>query len=316
MALFCGVCCEFVTFPLVSWVRCGTWLYRFLIFAPLLTLVATGCNLDTREVLKHPSGPLLWALFNCNCTLKKTNNSTIARHIERRVAPAESIPLPSACIIDGMSLVIKIRVNNRTFGDIAKSIFLIAIQSGNASSRQKCEDRGVASNLAHGSIVVCHKIQWWRRLVRISWSKTALIKFLCQAWKNDPYPEKLGSKFLFITCGKQCFKITKDGFEVVDEIATSQEEADTRTLLNTKHASSNYLYMVIVAQDTDVFIICLSVFHQISDMYIRCVTKTDVDTLTLAKLGSLLVKRLVKLYKDFMHSPAATSYSGPGTSVL
>ena len=30
--------CEFVTFPLVSWVKCGTWMYRFLIFAPLLTL--------------------------------------------------------------------------------------------------------------------------------------------------------------------------------------------------------------------------------------------------------------------------------------
>ena len=30
--------CEFVTFPLVSWVRCGTWLYWFLIFAPLFTL--------------------------------------------------------------------------------------------------------------------------------------------------------------------------------------------------------------------------------------------------------------------------------------
>ena len=29
--------CEFVTFPLVSWVRCGTFLYRFLIFALLLT---------------------------------------------------------------------------------------------------------------------------------------------------------------------------------------------------------------------------------------------------------------------------------------
>ena len=39
LALVCGVCCEFVTFPLVSWVRCGTWLYRFLIFAPLLTLI-------------------------------------------------------------------------------------------------------------------------------------------------------------------------------------------------------------------------------------------------------------------------------------
>ena len=31
--------CEFVTFPLVSWVGCGTWLYRFLIFAPLLTFL-------------------------------------------------------------------------------------------------------------------------------------------------------------------------------------------------------------------------------------------------------------------------------------
>ena len=37
LALVCGVYCEFVTFPLVSWVRCGTWLYRFLIFAHLLT---------------------------------------------------------------------------------------------------------------------------------------------------------------------------------------------------------------------------------------------------------------------------------------
>ena len=30
--------CEFVTFSLVSWVRCGTRLYRFLIVAPLVTL--------------------------------------------------------------------------------------------------------------------------------------------------------------------------------------------------------------------------------------------------------------------------------------
>ena len=39
LALVCGVYCEFVTFPLVSWVRCGTWLYRFLIFAHLLTFI-------------------------------------------------------------------------------------------------------------------------------------------------------------------------------------------------------------------------------------------------------------------------------------
>ena len=30
--------CEVVTFPLVSWVSCGDWLYQFLIFVPFLTL--------------------------------------------------------------------------------------------------------------------------------------------------------------------------------------------------------------------------------------------------------------------------------------
>ena len=72
-----------------------------------------------------------------------------------------------------MNLVNKICGDNKIFGDIAKSIFLIAIQSGNASSIKDIvfdvykgnpiktterEDRGVASGLAHGSIVVRHKI--------------------------------------------------------------------------------------------------------------------------------------------------------------
>ena len=106
--------------------------------------------------------------------------------------------------------------------------------------------------------------------MRSSTSKTALIKFLCEAWKNDPYPEKLGSKVLFITCEKQCFKVTKEGSEVIDELTTNQEEADTRMLLHAKHASSNYKSIVIVTEDTDVFVICVAIFHQISsNMYIQ-----------------------------------------------
>ena len=35
-----------------------------------MVLVATGGNLDMREVLKHPSGLLLWALSNCECTIQ------------------------------------------------------------------------------------------------------------------------------------------------------------------------------------------------------------------------------------------------------
>ena len=51
--------CEFVTFPLVSWVGCGTWLYRLLIFAPLLTLYrALGiqdiCYFTSRDIGYSP----------------------------------------------------------------------------------------------------------------------------------------------------------------------------------------------------------------------------------------------------------------------
>ena len=35
------ISCEGVTFPLVSWVRCGPWLYRFLIFALFLPWISS-----------------------------------------------------------------------------------------------------------------------------------------------------------------------------------------------------------------------------------------------------------------------------------
>ena len=36
--------CKFVTFPSVSWVKCGTGLYQYLIFAPLLTTLNCKCK--------------------------------------------------------------------------------------------------------------------------------------------------------------------------------------------------------------------------------------------------------------------------------
>ena len=62
LAVVCGVYCENVTFPLVSWVRCGTLLYRFLIFAPLLTLISLQDGIclqnfigGSKPILSHPS---------------------------------------------------------------------------------------------------------------------------------------------------------------------------------------------------------------------------------------------------------------------
>ena len=51
--------CEFVTFPLIYWVGCGTWLYRFLIFAPLLTL-NLSCAKDFRNLISMVTWCINW----------------------------------------------------------------------------------------------------------------------------------------------------------------------------------------------------------------------------------------------------------------
>ena len=47
--------CEFVTFLLASLVRCGTLLYRFLIFAPLLTFKMTHERSSRCKCIRKPS---------------------------------------------------------------------------------------------------------------------------------------------------------------------------------------------------------------------------------------------------------------------
>ena len=50
--------CEFVAFPLVSWVRCGTWLYQFRIFVLFLTLV-WACEIEFADVGKKSKNDLV-----------------------------------------------------------------------------------------------------------------------------------------------------------------------------------------------------------------------------------------------------------------
>ena len=63
--------CKLITFPLVSWVRCGTWLYLFLIFAPLLT--------STTHLLFQPL--LHWEICYCSVLFPKSSKLIEQFHI-------------------------------------------------------------------------------------------------------------------------------------------------------------------------------------------------------------------------------------------
>ena len=75
----------------------------------------------------------------------------------------------------------------------------------------------------------------------------------------------------------------------VAELASTHEEADTRILLHAKHASHDYSAIVIVAEDTNVFILCLAFQRQIdSAMHIKCESASRVRYTDVRKVAGVI----------------------------
>ena len=102
----------------------------------------------------------------------------------------------------------------------------------------------------------------------------------------------------------------------VAELASTHEEADTRILLHTKHASHDYSAIVIVAEDTDVFILCLAFQSQIdSAMYIKCGSASRVPCIDVRKvagaIGQSVCASLLGFYA-YTGCDSVSSFSGRG----
>ena len=66
-----------------------------------------------------------------------------------------------------------------------------------------------------------------------------------------------------VTSGERCFRLTKDDMAEITELRSMQGEADTRMMIHVKHAAASYRNVVVVSEDTDVFVILLSLHSQI-----------------------------------------------------
>ena len=100
-----------------------------------MILVAESRKVNMRDVLAHPLGPLPWSLANPDGSLRKTNKAALARELEKNVSPAEHVPTPSTCIIDGMSLVQKMNGDNKTFAQVAEMALTRVLQEAAQSGR-------------------------------------------------------------------------------------------------------------------------------------------------------------------------------------
>ena len=100
-----------------------------------MVIIAENRQLHMKDVLCHPMGPLPWALSSVDRSLQKTNKAALAKELQKNVPAAEEIPQPSACVIDGMVLVKKLKGDHRTFSDVADSLFGMVLHEGACSQR-------------------------------------------------------------------------------------------------------------------------------------------------------------------------------------
>jgi len=101
-----------------------------------------------------------------------------------------------------------------------------------------------------------HRVQQWKNFLLNPENKTYPIEFLVTDWSEDEQRSRLAGKQFFVTMGETCRKLTVELVSNVEALECSQQEADTRLFLHAKHcAGSGFTALVIVSEDTDIFII-------------------------------------------------------------
>ena len=149
------------------------------LFAQMI-VIPESRNLQMREVLSHPLGPLPWSLATPDGLMRKTNKASLAKEHQRNVQAADSIPQPSVCVIDGMALVQRLKGDQKTFAAVAETLLCRVLNEGGSSDRidvvfddyreksiknAERENRGEGSGSEYRNIQADHKIKQWRKFL-------------------------------------------------------------------------------------------------------------------------------------------------------
>lgn len=288
-------------------------------------------SISMADVLCHPLGPMPWALATLQGFLTKTKKSSLALALQKNVPVAEYLPEKSSTIIDGMSLVHRVKVGE-TFKDVASSVLTMALKEGSTSkcihvvfdtyvemSIKSCErqQRGECHTVTEPrKIMPSQKVRQWKDFLSDGGNKMSLIEFFVRMWKTEECQEKLDGKVLYVTSGAECYRITKDSFSEVNELHCTQEEADGRIVLHALYACKQQRSpVVIVAEDTDVFIMLLAFAHKFRyPIYFSCgKTKrrlVDIKSIV-STYGTHICKTLIGLHA-FTGCDSVSAFAGKG----
>ena len=145
-----------------------------------MIVIAESRSLSMKDVLVHPLGPLPWSLATPDGSLRKTNKSALARKLQNNIPPAESILQPCATIVDGMSLVQKLKGDQKTFSEVTDTLLSMALTECPQSQRIdlvfdvfrpfsiktiKRQNRATVAGTQFHNVSPGHKIQQWKKFL-------------------------------------------------------------------------------------------------------------------------------------------------------
>ena len=108
-------------------------------------------------------------------------------------------------------------------------------------------------------------------------------------WKKSEYTSRLGNKVLYVTESSKCCKLATGSTDNIPELESSHEEADTRMILHTKHASGP---VVVHVDDTDVMVLLLMHSDLLGTVYMRTGRGSKVRAIPVAPIKEKFLKQL------------------------
>ena len=182
-------------------------------------------------------------------------------------------------IVADIHLVLQVRREQNTFGEIAITILSMALNDGLASQRidivfdnyrdisiKSTERKRRESNSSPKlkDITPAQIVRQWKSFLSNTENKANLIAFLVREWQKPEFTICLKNKLLHVTVEDKCFMMTNSGSHEVPSLQSIQDEAVSRLLLHAVHAAQDRFSLIkITSEDTDVFVLGLHFQDQI-----------------------------------------------------
>lgn len=250
------------------------------LFARLL-LLATSREVDMEDVLKYSLRPFPSPLATVDGSLLKCTKSSLLHIIESDCKDqlVENVPQESALIVDAMAVLQTSSNSAKSFGELALKLLRLVVGLARSFKSKrvdfvsdrypekslKSEERHKRASSGQQVVKIFSKDQkvpiQWKKYMSVGQNKEELIDFLYDFWCSCPIEEYNGIE-IYVSHKDQCHRLAprRDTLivEIIEELTSNHEEADTRLALHASHASHYYRHVIVKSPDTDVFVILLA----------------------------------------------------------